>query len=108
MFGQGISPNPTLDKKGKGVAVDSSPQRDTRRKAKEQEKDPATDGPTMADLTAMVQQLRLENRRLEDQLLERKVEFGDLQDDFQTLRRGLSAKIKRLYQATSQEELYFD
>ena len=100
MFGQVILPNPTLDKKGKGVAVDSSPQRDTRRKAKEQEKDPVTYGPTMADLTAMVQQLRLENRRLEDQLLERKVEFGDLQDDFQTLRRGLSAKIKRFYKAT--------
>jgi len=87
--------------------VDSSQQRDTRRKAKEQEKDPATDGPTVADLTAMVQQLRLENRHLEDQLPERKVEFGDLLDDFQTLRCGLSAKIKRLYKDTRQEELYF-
>ena len=61
--------------------MDSSPQRDTRRKAKEQEKDPATDGPTMADLTTMVQQLHLENRRLVDQLAERKVEVENLQDD---------------------------
>ena len=54
VFGQGISPNPTPDRKGKGMVVDSSPQRDTCRKAKEQEKEPVTDGPTMADLTAMV------------------------------------------------------
>ena len=108
MFGQGISPNPTLDRKGKDVAVDSSLQRDTRRKAKEQEKDLAIDGPTMADLTAMVQQQRLENRRLEGQLDEWKVEIGDLQDDLHTLRCGLSAKIKRFYKATGQEELFFD
>ena len=62
----------------------------------------------MADLTAVVQQLHLENRRLEDQLAEQKVEFGELQDDLQTLCRGLGAKIKRLYKATGQEELYFD
>ena len=107
VFGQGISPNPTPDRKGKGIAIDSSPQKDTRRKAKEQEKDSATDGPTMANLKAMVQQLRLENRRLEYQLIERKVQIGDLQYDLRTLRRGLSAKIKRLYKDTGQEELYF-
>ena len=90
------------------MAVDSSPQKDTRRKAKEQEKDPATDGPTMANLKAMVQQLRLENRRLEYQLIERKVQIGDPQYDLRTLRRGLSAKIKRFYKATGQEELFFD
>ena len=33
-----------------------------------------SEGPTIADLTAMVQQLRLENRRLENQLEERKIE----------------------------------
>ena len=43
MFGQGISPNPTPNGKEKGVAVDSSPQRDTRHKAKEQEKELTTD-----------------------------------------------------------------
>jgi len=52
--GQGISPNPTPDRKGKGIAIDSSPQKDTRRKAKEQEKDLVTYGLTMADLIAMV------------------------------------------------------
>ena len=54
MSGQGISPNPTPDRKGKGIAIDSSPQKDTRRKAKEQEKDLVTYGLTMADLIAMV------------------------------------------------------
>ena len=29
VFGQGISPNPTPDRKGKCMVVDSSPQRDT-------------------------------------------------------------------------------
>ena len=40
--------------------------------------DAASEGPTIADLTAMVQQLRLENRRLEDQLVERKIEVEEL------------------------------
>ena len=53
-----------------------------------------SEGPTIADLTAMVQQLRLENRRLEDQLAERKIEVEELRDDLRLLRRGLSAKMK--------------
>ena len=65
-----------------------------------------SDGPTIADLTAMVQQLRLENRRLEDQLAERKIEVEELQDDLRLLRRGLSAKIKRLFEATGHKDLY--
>ena len=52
-------------------------------------------GSTIADLAAMVQQLRLENRRLEDQLAERKM-VEELRDDLRLLRRGLSAKMKRL------------
>ena len=54
----------------------------------------------------MVQQLRLENRRLEDQVAERKVEVEGLRDDLRLLRRGLSAKMKRLYEATGHKDLY--
>ena len=62
----------------------------------------------MADLTAMVKQLCLENRRLGDQLAEWKLEIENLQDDLRSLRHGLRAKIKCLYEATGQEELYYD
>ena len=65
-----------------------------------------SDGPTIADLTAMVQQLRLENRHLEDQLAERKIEVEELRDDLRLLRRGLSAKMKRLFEATGHKDLY--
>ena len=65
-----------------------------------------SDGPTIADLTAMVQQLRLENRCLEDQLAERKIEVEELRDDLHLLRRGLSAKMKRLFEATGHKDLY--
>ena len=63
-------------------------------------------GPIIADLTAMVQQLRLENRRLEHQLAERKIEVEELLDDLRLLRRGLSAKMKRLFEATGHKDLY--
>ena len=70
-------------------------------------KDDATsEGPTITDLTAMVQQLRLENRRLESQLAERKIEVEELRDDLRLLRRGLSAKMKRLFEATGHKDLY--
>ena len=65
-----------------------------------------SDGPTIADLTEMVQQLRLENRRLENQLAERKIEVDELRNDLRLLRRGLSAKIKRLFEATGHKDLY--
>ena len=54
----------------------------------------------------MVQQLRLGNKRLEDQLADRKIEVEELHDDLQILRRVLSAKMKRLYEATGHKELY--
>ena len=63
-------------------------------------------GPTIADLTAMVQQLRLENRHLENQLAERKIEVEELRDDLRLLRRGLSAKMKCLFEATGHKDLY--
>ena len=68
--------------------------------------DATSEGSTIADLTAMVQQLRLENRRLEDQLAERKIEVGELRDDLHLLRHGLSTKMKRLFEATSHKDLY--
>jgi predicted RNase H-like nuclease (RuvC/YqgF family) len=64
------------------------------------------EGSTIADLTAMVQQLRLENRRLKDQLPERKIVVEELRDDLRLLRRGLSAKMKRLFEATGHKDLY--
>ena len=65
-----------------------------------------SEGPTIADLTAMVQQLRLENRSLEDQLAEGKIEVEELRDDLCLLRRGLSAKMKHLFEATGHKDLY--
>ena len=65
-----------------------------------------SEGSTIANLTTMVQQLRLENRRLEDQLAERKIEVEELRDDLRLLRRGLSAKMKRLFEATGHKDLY--
>ena len=64
-----------------------------------------SEGPTIADLTVMVQQLRLENRHLEDQLAERKIEVEELRDDLRLRRRGLSAKMKRLFAATGHKDL---
>jgi predicted RNase H-like nuclease (RuvC/YqgF family) len=68
--------------------------------------DVTSEGPTITDLTAMVQQLRLENRCLENQLAERKIEVEELRDDLRLLRRGLSAKMKRLIEATGHKDLY--
>ena len=68
--------------------------------------DVTSEGPTIADLTVMVQQLRLENRCLEDQLVERKIEVEELRDNLRLLWRGLSAKTKRLFEATGHKDLY--
>jgi predicted RNase H-like nuclease (RuvC/YqgF family) len=65
-----------------------------------------SEGPTITDLTAMVQQLRLENRRLENHLTERKIEVEELRDDLRLLWRGLSAKMKRLFEATGHKDPY--
>ena len=63
-------------------------------------------GSTIANLTIMVQQLRLENRHLGDQHAERKIEVEELRDHLRLLRRGLSAKMKRLFEATGHKDLY--
>ena len=68
--------------------------------------DMTSEGSTIADLTMMVQPLRLENRRLEDQLAERKIEVEELRDDLRLLHRGLSAKMKHLFEATGHKDLY--
>ena len=52
----------------------------------------ATDGSTIANQTAMVQQLCFENKRLWDQLADRRLEFEDLHDDLRMFLRDLSAK----------------
>ena len=73
--GQGATPTRTLEVSKKGTAYSPSP-----RKVRTQQQqlagprvDAATDGPTIANLTVMVQQLCMENRRLGDQLVERKL-----------------------------------
>jgi hypothetical protein len=53
----------------------------------------------------MVQELHLENKRLGHKLAESKLEIVELHDDFHTLRRGLSAKMKRLFKAVGKEEV---
>jgi hypothetical protein len=55
----------------------------------------------------MVRELRLENRRIGDQLAGWKLEIEELHDDLRSFRRGLSAKLKCLYKATGLEELYY-
>ena len=56
----------------------------------------------------MVQQLCLENRRLEDKLVERKIEVEELRDNLRLLHRGLSAKLKCLNEATGHKDLYLE
>jgi hypothetical protein len=48
----------------------------------------------------------LENKKLGDQLVEWKLEIEELHDDFHTLRRNLSTKMKRLFKVVEQEGLY--
>ena len=67
----------------------------------------ATDVSTIADLIAIVQQLCFENKRLGDQLVERRLEVEDLHDDLCMFLRGQNAKLKRLYRAIGQEGLYY-
>ena len=71
---QGATPTRTPEVTEKGTTYSPPP-----RKVRTQQQqlagptvDATTDGPTIANLTAMVQQLRIENRRLGDQLVERK------------------------------------
>ena len=97
----------TPDAQRRSVATCPSPKKTTSRSSPAKLKDDMTSvGPTIADLTTMVQQLRLENRHLEDQLAERKIEVEELRDDLRLLRRGLSAKMKRLFEATGHKDLY--
>ena len=64
-----------------------------------------SEGSTIADLTTMVYQLRLENRHPKDQLVEGKIEVEELRYDLRLLRRGLSAKMKHLFEATGHKDL---
>ena len=94
---QGATPTWTPDTQKRSTAASPSPKKTRSQSSPAKPKDDMTsEGPTIADLTAMGQQLRLENRRLEDQLAERKIEVEELRDDLRLLRRGLSAKMKRL------------
>jgi len=103
----GATPTRTPDAQKRGAAASPSPRtvRSQSSPAKPRG-DTTAERPTIVDLTVMVQQLCLENRRLEDQLAERKIEVKELRDDLHLLRRGLSTKMKRLYEATGHKDLY--
>lgn len=104
---QGATPTQTPDAQRRSVAASPSPKKTKSQSSPAKSKGDATpEGPTIADLTAMVQQLCLENRCLEDQFAERKIEVEELRDDLRLLRRGLSAKLQRLYEATGHKDLY--
>ena len=84
----------TLDTQRKNAATSPSPKKARSQSSPAKPKDDVTsEGPTITDLTAMVQQLHLENRRPENQLAVRKIEVEELRDDLRLLRRGLSAKM---------------
>ena len=105
--GQGATPTRTLDAQKRGAAASPSPRKVRSQSSPAKPKgDTTTEGPTITDLTAMVQQLRLENRRLEDQLVETKIEVEELRDNLSLLCRGLSAKMKCLYEAMGHKDLY--
>ena len=97
---QGKTPNRTLDTQRRNAASPSPKKTISQSSPAKPKDDMTSEGSTIADLTVMVQQLRLENMRLEDQLAERKIEVEELRDDLHLLRRGLSAKMKRLFEAT--------
>ena len=104
---QGATPTWTPDTQKRSTAASPSPKKTRSQSSPTKPKDDMTsDGPTMADLTQMVQQLHLENRHLEDQLAERKIEVEELREDLRLLRRGLSAKMKCLFEATGHKDLY--
>ena len=108
--GQGATPTRAPDVKGKETAANPSPQKvqPQQQQPAEQRSNTASDGPTIADLTAMVQQLCMENKRLGVQLSERKLEVDELRDMLQTIHRGLNAKLKRLYELSGHKDLYED
>ena len=94
---QGAAPTQTPDAQRRSAAASPSPKKTRSQSLPAKPKgDTTSEGSTITDLTAMVQQLRLENRRLEYQLVERKIEVEELRDDLRLLRHGLSAKMKRL------------
>ena len=73
---QGATPTWTPDTQKRSKAASPSPKKTRSQSSPAKPKDYITsDGPTIADLTAMVQQLRLENRRLENQLAERRLRW---------------------------------
>jgi predicted RNase H-like nuclease (RuvC/YqgF family) len=104
---QGVTRTQTPDVKGKSVATSPSSRKVRSQSSPAKPRsNTATDGPTIADLTVMVQQLHLENRCLEDQLAERKIEVEELRENLHFLCRGLSAKMKCSFEVTGHADLY--
>ena len=104
---QGATPTRTLDTQRRNAAASPSSKKTKSQSLPAKPKDDMTsEGSAIADLIAMVQQLRLENRRLEDQLVERKIKVEELRDNLRLLRRGLGAKMKHLFEAMGHKDLY--
>ena len=104
---QGATPTQTPYAQRRSTAACPLPKKTRSQSSPAKPKGDATsEGSTITYLTAMVQQLRLENRRLEDLLAERKIEVEELRDDLRLLFRGLSAKMKHLFEATSHKDPY--
>ena len=83
---QGATSTRTSDAQRKSVAASPSPKKAKSLSSPAKPKDDVTsEGPTIAHLTTMVQQLRLENKRLKNQLAERKIEVEELRDDLRLL-----------------------
>jgi len=103
----GATPTQVLDVQKRSATASPLPRKARSQSSPAKPKDDATsEGPTIADLTTMVQQLCLENRRLESQLAERKIEVEELRDNLRLMRRGLSAKLKCLFEVTGHKDLY--
>ena len=104
---QGATPTQTPDTQRRSAAASPSPKKTRSQSSPAKPKgDTTSEGSTIADLIAMVQQLLLENRLREDLLAERKIKVEELRDDLRLLWRGLSAKMKRLFEATGHKDLY--
>ena len=63
--------------------------------------------PSIHKLAAQVKKLRKENIELRDRIAELGVELAEIRNSFDTLNRGLYAKIKRAFIEMGKENKYY-
>ena len=61
---------------------------------------------SMAKLTPLMKELEASNEKLRAAYSEQKLDLAELRDDIRDLRRGLCAKMRRLFSATGHAALY--